>query len=191
MGPLFLTVPHPEKGNKDLEMSFLIMEYFEGRMLTDVVDEIRCEFVTTILCMVFHSPQPVLVCASAVKEELEVLPSHVADEQVWALAGQVMGALQAMHAEGVVHKDAKGTNVMGVEGEGGGRSVKLVDLGLSRLVGADGLSKSVGGTLEFLSPEVRLVSLQAQFVWLRITPYAVHSLTGTSSASCCSCVCRS
>lgn len=70
-------------------------------------------------------------------------------EERWAVVLSLVDVLKIIHGKGVVHKDIKMSNVM-VEGA----RVRVVDLGLSRLVGEDGLCKDLGGTLEYLSPEV-------------------------------------
>ncbi len=64
---------------------------------------------------------------------------------------QVCGALQAAHAEGVVHRDLKPNNIMI---EAGGRVV-VMDFGLARSMEATGLTQAgaVMGTPAYMSPE--------------------------------------
>jgi serine/threonine protein kinase len=75
------------------------------------------------------------------------------DQERWDLALSLAAAVGAMHAKGVLHKDLKMANCM-VEGEGAQRRVRVVDLGLSRLIGPAGMCVDMGGTLEYLPPEV-------------------------------------
>ncbi len=87
------------------------------------------------------------------------------------IAMQIADALEAAHAEGIVHSDLKPANVMLVNGGGTGRGVaqaKLLDFGLARfqrvspasasgLPGADlsGSSRTgvIAGTLRYMAPE--------------------------------------
>ena len=64
---------------------------------------------------------------------------------------QVGRALQAAHAEGVIHRDLKPQNIMR---DRAGRIV-VMDFGLARLVNSSGLTQTgaLVGTLEYMSPE--------------------------------------
>jgi serine/threonine-protein kinase len=76
------------------------------------------------------------------------------------VAIQVLEALRAVHAKGIVHRDIKPDNIFLAEEMGGGVTVKVLDFGLSRLSRPlDGrkfeLTKpgAVMGTPRYMSPE--------------------------------------
>ena len=71
-----------------------------------------------------------------------------------AVIEQVCRALDAAHAEGVIHRDLKPQNIMR---DKSGRIV-VMDFGLARSLGETGLTQSgaVVGTLEYMSPEQAL-----------------------------------
>ena len=73
------------------------------------------------------------------------------------LVDQMLGALAAAHAAGVIHADVKSDNFL-VEEIGGADHVTLIDFGLARVDGATAASEldgqMVSGTPEYLAPEV-------------------------------------
>src|SRR6516165_3378418 len=64
---------------------------------------------------------------------------------------QTCAGLQAMHVEGIVHRDMKPSNIMR---DGSGRVV-IMDFGLAKTVEGDGLTQTgmMIGTMEYMSPE--------------------------------------
>jgi serine/threonine-protein kinase len=73
------------------------------------------------------------------------------------IADQVLRAVAAMHEAGVVHRDLKPSNIM-IEHEDPNRDcVKLIDLGLARIMGPDvarlTVQGDVFGTPRYMSPE--------------------------------------
>ncbi len=80
--------------------------------------------------------------------------------EVCHIGAQLVDALAALHAQGVVHRDLKPDNIILVEGtDGQGPLVKVLDLGLAKIV--DGrrsrehltLDGVVVGSAEYVSPE--------------------------------------
>jgi serine/threonine protein kinase len=83
---------------------------------------------------------------SSLLEERKFTP-----EETVKILGQVCDALEAAHAEGVVHRDLKPQNIMI---ESGGRVV-VMDFGLARSMEATGLTQAgaLMGTPAYMSPE--------------------------------------
>jgi serine/threonine protein kinase len=82
----------------------------------------------------------------------------IAEEQlplarVVDLMTQILGALEAAHAAGVVHADVKSDNFL-VESIDGVDHVTMIDFGLARLDGAAMLDGMISGTPEYMAPEV-------------------------------------
>ncbi len=71
-----------------------------------------------------------------------------------AIVCQVLSALQAAHAVGVIHRDLKPENVMLIQGRKD--LVKVVDFGIALVdVGADGAEADGFGTRKYMAPEQR------------------------------------
>ena len=70
------------------------------------------------------------------------------------IAAEVLGALEALHARGVIHRDLKSANIFLVIG-GGGEQVKLLDLGFAKIAGelAITVPNQLVGTPFYMSPE--------------------------------------
>ncbi len=79
-------------------------------------------------------------------------------ERATGLVVQVLSALIAVHECGIVHRDLKPENVMVVAGDEGEELVKVLDFGISKVLGAEQKleltrSGSVLGSPRFMSPE--------------------------------------
>jgi hypothetical protein len=83
------------------------------------------------------------------------------DEAAVEAVAQVLEGLAHAHAEGIVHRDVKPSNVLLVDGPG--VSVKLLDFGLALVTEEETLTAAgdVPGTLAYISPE-RLSGNEAQ-----------------------------
>jgi serine/threonine-protein kinase len=73
--------------------------------------------------------------------------------RVLAIADQLLGALAAVHACGVVHADVKSDNFL-VDVRPDGDAVKLIDFGLAVIDGRWAPSGFVSGTPEYMAPEL-------------------------------------
>jgi tetratricopeptide (TPR) repeat protein len=96
-----------------------------------------------------------LVLGTTLKDELR-RANRMPVDRVCPIAGQIARALVAAHAEGVVHRDVKPSNVMLSELYGEHDIVKLVDFGVAQVV--DSGQASLGsarfvGTPDYASPE--------------------------------------
>lgn len=72
-------------------------------------------------------------------------------DRVWLVFSQLLGALAAVHALGILHRDVKAANVL-VRADG---TVKLTDFGIARLPESGGKNTGgmIAGTGAYMSPE--------------------------------------
>ena len=95
-----------------------------------------------------------LVEGASLADLLEV--RHFSPLDVWNILQPVTQALDYAHQNNVIHRDIKPSNIL-VESESGGemQNVYLVDFGLSKLVGAQSLTRTgiIVGTPHYISPE--------------------------------------
>ena len=75
-----------------------------------------------------------------------------------AILVEVLGALDAAHRQGLVHRDLKPDNVMVLDEASGGHTVKVLDFGLAKISGLSGGGKltrtnMVFGTPPYMAPE--------------------------------------
>jgi serine/threonine-protein kinase len=75
--------------------------------------------------------------------------------RVAALLAGVASALDAMHAQGLVHRDIKSENIMYVRADNGAESALVLDFGIAAMPAAihDGQTADTSGTPDFMAPE--------------------------------------
>jgi serine/threonine protein kinase len=126
-----------------------------------LLESVRDPHVVEVLDLVAEGETLAIVMEYVSRSDLR---SHV-HEQGGALAPamavdiarQILEALAAVHAAGVVHRDVKPENVLigGVD-DNGHASVKLSDFGVSRLIDGRTLTRLTGliGTPRYMAPEL-------------------------------------
>ncbi len=92
-------------------------------------------------------------------DELIAQRAPMLEVEVIALLDELLSALSAAHAKGVIHRDLKPGNIFVVRDSGGGESVKVLDFGLAkRSEVPNGTSPQtrasmIVGTPEYMAPE--------------------------------------
>jgi hypothetical protein len=94
-----------------------------------------------------------LVRGATLSELLEA--GRLSDRDVLEIGISLCDALDHAHAQGVVHRDVKPSNVLIPERGGAAAVAKLTDFGVARLIGADTLTRTgdVIGTAAYMAPE--------------------------------------
>ena len=72
------------------------------------------------------------------------------EDSVRFFGGQVVLAVEYMHAKGVAHRDIKPENLL-LDAQG---YVKLSDFGFAKILGEDGSTQTLCGTPDYMAPEV-------------------------------------
>ena len=98
---------------------------------------------------------------SALERETALAPSRVC-----FIAAQVLSALEAAHARGVVHRDLKPDNIYLTSVSGVADLVKLLDFGIARLTEGDGDQKMTA-TGQVLGTPAYMPSRRAGSPWTR------------------------
>ncbi|QSQ12007.1 serine/threonine-protein kinase [Myxococcus landrumensis] len=116
--------------------------------------------------------------SSAIQQRSRLNPNTA----VWIL-DQMLSALGAAHAAGVVHRDLKPGNVFLADALDGSRVVKLVDFGIAKLVreqtGPATVTGAILGTPEYMSPEqIRGTPISAATDLYAVGVIAFQMLTG-------------
>lgn len=116
----------PSPGARD-SVLILAMEYVDGQTLADVIAR--------------HIARAKLAGPN--------MPPGVPLQRSWYYFQQLLGALAATHALGIVHRDVKPSNVL-IRRDG---IVKLGDFGIAHMAGAANEGDLVPGTGAYMSPE--------------------------------------
>ncbi len=93
----------------------------------------------------------------SLRDQLRIAPIPLAD--ALALLDTVAQALEAAHETGIVHRDLKPDNIFLVELKGAVPQVKLLDFGIAKLLGSEGMltertrTGNMLGTPAYMSPE--------------------------------------
>ena len=97
------------------------------------------------------------LAGSTVKELSDKKPLAV--ERALRLVEQVLAGLVAVHKHGIVHRDLKPDNIMVITEEDDAELVKILDFGISKILGDDGVREGltstgiVMGTPLYMAPE--------------------------------------
>ncbi|CDW83301.1 myosin light chain kinase [Stylonychia lemnae] len=86
---------------------------------------------------------------------LEKREFKITEDRARSIAHQIAAALYYIHSYAIAHRDLKLENIMMVE-EGDTSDLKLVDFGLSKILGPTETSTEPFGTLSYVAPEVLL-----------------------------------
>ncbi len=86
---------------------------------------------------------------------LEKRRFHVPEQRAAKIIHSLAAGLYYLHSYGVVHRDIKPENVLMVT-KGENSDVKIVDFGLSKMIGPSETCREPFGTLSYVAPEVLL-----------------------------------
>lgn len=86
---------------------------------------------------------------------LEKRDFEISEERAKVLSHQIATALYYLHSFGVAHRDLKPENILMVTDDDD-TDLKLVDFGLSKIIGPNESSLDPFGTLSYVAPEVLL-----------------------------------
>lgn len=86
---------------------------------------------------------------------LEKRKFTITEQRAKALSHQIATALYYLHSFGVAHRDLKPENILMVDNSEVS-DLKIVDFGLSKIIGPNETSLDPFGTLSYVAPEVLL-----------------------------------
>ena len=86
---------------------------------------------------------------------LEKRDFEVSEKRAKELSHQIATAIYYLHAFGVAHRDLKPENIL-MASDSDDAELKIVDFGLSKIIGPNESSLDPFGTLSYVAPEVLL-----------------------------------
>jgi serine/threonine protein kinase len=98
-------------------------------------------------------PFLVIQYVSGVSLREELNKGAFAPERAARLLRQLASALRAAHAAGVAHRDLKPENILLQRAAGEEETLKLIDFGISNIIGEPAVSTVVAGTIRYMAPE--------------------------------------
>ncbi|HEY8183683.1 MAG TPA: serine/threonine-protein kinase, partial [Thermoanaerobaculia bacterium] len=167
MGEIFAA--HDEKLNRTVALKFIANERMESEASRRLfMREARAAaaldhpFICTVHDVLEHAGQPLIVMERVEGETLQELLSRgsLSAEQIVRYGKEIVEALAAAHARGIVHRDIKASNIM-LTPSG---HVKVMDFGLAIMLTASAedatahiseeLKTRIVGTLPYMAPEI-------------------------------------
>ncbi|MCX7046254.1 MAG: protein kinase [Candidatus Sumerlaeota bacterium] len=102
--------------------------------------------------------------------------------QIFAMLSQILDSVEYAHRQGVLHRDLKPANIMLANLPGGGQCAKVMDFGLAKILGVDGMTKQgkAMGTPYYMAPEQRqnaaVVDARADVFSIGVIAYELMTL---------------
>ena len=84
---------------------------------------------------------------------LEKKEFNISEKRAANIAFQIADALDYLHKYGIIHRDLKPENIL-INKKGNKHELKLMDFGLSKIIGKDEKANEGCGTMAFASPEI-------------------------------------
>ncbi|ETO04035.1 Calcium-dependent protein kinase, partial [Reticulomyxa filosa] len=78
---------------------------------------------------------------------------HYSEEDCCHVMHQIANGVKYMHERGIVHRDLKPENILCVR-KNSIKTIKIADVGISKMVKPHELMKTMVGTLSYIAPEI-------------------------------------
>ncbi|KAA0148117.1 hypothetical protein FNF29_06912 [Cafeteria roenbergensis] len=82
------------------------------------------------------------------------------EQQLWEWFVQIVDALRYVHSRSILHRDLKPANIMLAGAQG--RTIKLGDFGIAKILGKEERAATIVGTPHYLSPEATVESVSVR-----------------------------
>ncbi len=148
-----IKLPHP-----DLVDTRVIRDRFRNEAIAGA--RVNHPNVVRVLDFGEHAGSPFLVMERVVGPRLGQLlraRGPMPCDMAVRIVRQIVGGLEDVHANDIVHADLKTDNILVETGRDGALLPRLIDFGIARLRGGPtlyGPTSSISGTAEYLAPEV-------------------------------------